>query len=243
MKIPFLKTTEETPGTSGDRWSLFRGGDPIFNEQFKAASAKFEYRANALGSKVVAVTSSIAGEGKSVSAANLATHLASTGRKKVLLVDVDLRKCDLTRGMGINPTPGLSEYLGGSATLQQILQKSESPGLFLIPGGKRIPEPWGLINGEPFRKLLENARAHVDIVLIDTPPIVPVSDTLSLRDFVDAFLLVYRLGFTPYPILRQAVDEVGKKKLFGVLLNGARRKSEEYYRQYYGDYYKKPETP
>jgi capsular exopolysaccharide synthesis family protein len=222
-----------------DRESDFHRSDPMFVEQVKSLSSRFEYRIETLKCKVVAVTSTVAGEGKTVTAVNLATDLASSGRKKVLLVDVDLRKCDLAKGLGVPPVPGLSEYLAGSASLKEILQKSPVKGLVVIPGGMRIAVPWDLLSGERFRDFHKAVRDHFDVVLMDTPPVIPVSDTHALRDLVDGFVLVYRLGHTPHPLLKQAMDDIGEKKLLGVVLNGVEPQSERYYQRYYGGYYTK----
>ncbi len=243
MKTLFsLPKKEEEPEAVADRASLFPGTDPMFVEQYKTFCARFEYRAAVLGHKVVAVTSAIAGEGKTVSSMNLAANLASSRRKKVLLVDVDLRKSDLARGMNIPPVPGLTELLSGAVEIGAVLRESAAPGLAVITGGMRVAAPWELITGGRFRAFLQEMRGRFDVVLLDAPPIIPVSDTLTLRDLVDGFVLVYRLGFTPHPLLRQVLEEIGEKKLLGVLLNGAAPQSEKYYQRYYGRYYKKTET-
>jgi len=229
----------EDPESVEDRASLFPGTDPMFVEQYKTFCARFDYRAGVLGHKVFAVTSAIAGEGKTVSSMNLAANLASSRRKKVLLVDVDLRKSDLAKGMRIAPVPGLTEFLAGAAEAPDILREAAVPGLDVITGGMRVQAPWEMITGERFRSFLKEMREVYDVVLLDAPPIVPVSDTLTLRDLVDAFIVVYRLGFTPHPLFRQTLEEIGEKKLLGVLLNGAPPQSERYYQRYYGRYYKK----
>jgi len=241
MNIPFLKRREDPSGEPAGRESRFLRTDPMFVEQFKSLSSRFEYRIDVLDCKVIAVTSAVAGEGKTVSAVNLAMNLASSGRKKVLLVDVDLRKCDLAKGVGVPPVPGLTEHLAGSAGMKEILRNSVAPGLSVIPGGMRVSAPWELLSGVRFRDFLKETRDRFDLVLLDTPPVVPVSDTHALRDLVDGFVLVYRLGFTPHPLFKQAIDDIGEKKLLGVVLNGVEAESERYYLRYYGKYYTAPE--
>jgi capsular exopolysaccharide synthesis family protein len=240
MKIPFLNHREEPSGMPS-RASLFRSTDLIFNEQFKNFSARFEYNVDVRGLKTVAVTSSIAGEGKTVSTVNLAMNLASTGRKKVLLVDFDLRKSDLARGLRIPPRPGMAEYLSGSASLEDTIRYGLAKGLHVIPSGAQIAAPWELITGDRFRGFLKDIRDTYDVILLDTPPIVPVSDSLALREVVDGFILVYRLGYTPHTLFRRTMEDIGEPKLLGVLLNGEEPQSQRYYQRYYGKYYMKPE--
>ncbi|MBI5118526.1 CpsD/CapB family tyrosine-protein kinase [Candidatus Poribacteria bacterium] len=213
-------------------------GDPRFLEQFRALRAKFEYKAETLKLKVVAMTSAIAGEGKTISCANLAINLASSGRKKVLLIDVDLRKSDLAGALHISPLPGLSEYLIGSAAVEGIVRNSVVPGMQVIPGGAKITAPADLLAGERFRGFLAAIRSRFDIVLLDTPPILPVADTLGLRNQVDGFIFVFRAGFTPYTMLKQAVEEIGETNILGVVLNGVEPQSCKYYERYYGKYYR-----
>ena len=240
MNISSLDRWGDLLGKPADRESRDLRSDPMFVEQFKTLSSRFEYRINALQCKVIAVTSAIAGEGKTATAVNLATDLSSSGRKKVLLVDVDLRKCDLAKRLGVPPVPGLSEYLAGSISLKEILQKSPVKGLVVIPGGLRIAVPWDLLSGERFRTFHDAVREHFDIVLLDTPPVIPVSDTHALRELVDGFVLVYRLGHTPHPMFRQALDDIGKKKLLGVVINAVERESKKYYQRYYEKYFAEP---
>jgi len=214
--------------------------DPIYLEQIKAMGAKFEYKIDMLKIKVVAVTSAVAGEGKTTSCAQLAMNLVMAGRKKVLLIDADLRKSDLAKGMNLPAVPGLSEFLRGSAATKDIVRNSFLPGLYIIPAGTRVDEPANLLAGEKFRAFLGEVRGHFDIILLDTPPILPVADTLSLRDQVDGFLFLYRAGFTPYTLMRQAAEEVGEEKVLGVVLNGVTQQKQKYYSRYYGKYYHKP---
>jgi len=245
MKLSFLlsKWKKEEMGVS----TILKKGDadPFFGEQFKALKAKFEYKADMLKLKVVAVTSAIAGEGKTLSCANLAMNLASSGRKKVLLIDVDLRKADLARGLNIPPLPGLSEFLSGTVSLKDVLRNSLIPGLYVIAAGTRISAPADLLTGDKFRSFLADIREHFDIILLDTPPILPVADTLSLKDQVDGFIFLYRTGFTPHHMFKQAIEEIGEKNIIGVVLNGVEPHKEKYYQRYYGKYYKKstPEEP
>ena len=240
MKIPFLNGKRPVLAKGGQATPVGKGeADPVYVEQFKALRAKLEYKMDMLNCRVVAVTSAVAGEGKTASCANLAMNLASAGRKKVLLIDTDLRKSDLARFLKLDPLPGLSEYLAGSAGLKEIVRNSVIKGLYVIPAGTRIAAPADLLAGEKFRAFLQESRNSFDVILLDTPPIIPVADTMSLRDQVDAFVFLYRAGFAPQALFRHAVEEIGDKKILGVILNCVEPQKERYYQKYYGKYYRK----
>jgi protein-tyrosine kinase len=211
--------------------------DSFYLEQFKALRAKLEYKVNEQKIKVLAVTSAIAGEGKTLSSVNLAMNLASAGRRKILLVDVDLRKSDLGRELDIDPYPGLREFLGGSGVLKDIVRKTVVPGFYIVPGGKPIADPSPLLAAEKIRNFFGKVREQFDVILLDTPPIIPVADTLSLRDQVDGFIFLYRADFTPYPMLREALEELGEANILGVVMNCLEPQKQKYYQRYYGKYY------
>ncbi|MBI5575806.1 MAG: CpsD/CapB family tyrosine-protein kinase [Deltaproteobacteria bacterium] len=214
-------------------------GDVIFNEQFKALRAKFEYKLDMMKLKVVAVTSAIAGEGKTTTCINLATNLVAAGRRKVLLIDLDLRKSDLARTMNISPLPGMSEYLQGTVSVKDIMRNGGVPGLYVIPSGMKATVAAELLTGDRFRAFLKDISGHFDVVLLDTPPIVPVADTLGLQDQVDGFVFIYRIGLTPHQLFANAIEDIGANKVVGVVLNGVEPKRQKYYERYYGKYYKK----
>lgn len=247
MKLPFRKHD----GRSRDRREMppFPGSannDLFFLEQFKALRAKVEYKIDMLKYRILAVTSAVAGEGKTLTSANLGMQLASVGRKKVLLIDVDLRKSDLSRVLSVRPLPGLSEFLFGSVELRDIIRHSPVPGLDAIPGGTRLANPTDHLAGERFRSFLReigsrgnSSQPEYDVVILDTPPVLPVADTLALKDLVDAFIFVFRTGFTPHKLFQQALEETGDRNVLGVVLNGVEPQSQYYYRRYYGTYYRK----
>ena len=238
MKFPFFQKNSTTPDARRPV-DLFAVGreDPFFHEKFKGLRAMVEQKADLHQMRILGITSSIAAEGKTVTCAQLGRSLASTGRKKVLLVDVDVRKADLTHGMGARRTPGMTEYLLGGATLQQIINATRIPNLSLITSGIVVNSPADLLAGEKFKSFLQEIRTSYDMILLDTPPVLPVADTPTIRELTDGFIFVYRTGFTPYTMLRQAMEELGEKNVLGAVLNGVEVASDSYYRKYYGSYY------
>jgi len=213
--------------------------DHNYHEMFKALRAKIEYKTDMVDLRLLAITSAVAGEGKTLTAINLAANMASTGRKKVLLADMDLRKGSVAGMLGIAKTPGMSEYLFGKASRPEILRSTTVPGLFIITAGKTVTSPADILAGDRFRTFLRDIRGEFDLIVLDTPPILPVPDALTISEQVDSFIMIFRLGHTPHQLFRQALEEVGAQKVMGVVLNGAEKKSDRYYSRYYGKYYRK----
>ncbi len=238
IQFPFFGRNGKPPGKRGP-YDIFAVGkeDPLFLEKFKGLRAVVEQKVDLHQMKLLGITSSVAGEGKTLCCAHLGRSLANTGRKKVLLVDVDIRKSELTRGMGARRTPGLTEYLLGGATLQQLIHPTRIPNLSLVTSGIEVSSPADLLAGDPFKSFLREIRGQFDAILLDTPPVLPVADTPTIRGLADGFLFVYRAGFTPYTLLRQAIEELGEKHVLGAVLNGVEAASPGYYRKYYGSYY------
>lgn len=239
MKITPLADRKEAEYTMAnspvfDMWKI----DPLYSEIFKGLRAKVEYKIDMVELRVLAVTSAVAGEGKTLTAINLAVNMASTGRKRVLLMDLDLRKASIARMLGMPAGPGLSDFLWGTVTREEVIRKATVPGLFIVPGGKTISSPADMLAGEKFRSFLRDLRGNFDLVIIDTPPVLPVPDALTISEQVDAFIMLFRLKHTPHHLFRQALEELGERKIMGVVLNGEEKKSDKYYSKYYGKYYK-----
>lgn len=216
--------------------------DLHYLECFKVFRAKFESRAG-MRLKVVAITSAIAGEGKTSTGAHLAENLASGGRRKVLLVDADFRKADLSRGMGIPTEPGFSDFLNGTVGMNDIIRPSSKKGLHLIPTGSEVENPANLFAGEKFQTFLKKVREDFDFVILDTPPVLPVADTITMRESVDGFIFVLRAGFTPVEMFQSAIAELGADKVIGAVLNGVELMKEKHYQKYYGSYYYRQTAP
>jgi len=238
IKLPFFRHNGKPPAAHPVNILAVGEEDPLFGEKFKGLRAMVEQRLDLHQVKLLGITSSVAGEGKTVTCANLGRSIASTGRKKVLVVDVDIRKAGLTRGMGVDRSPGLTDHLLGGAPLQQIIRNTVVPNLSLVSTGMEVNSPGDLLAGDKFKAFLSEIAQLYDAILLDTPPVLPVADTPTIRDLIDGFLFVCRAGSTPYTMVRQAIEELGEKYVIGAVLNGVEGQSEGYYQKYYGDYYR-----
>ncbi len=197
--------------------------------------------------KTILVSSPGPGEGKSLTVANLAVTMARMGAK-TLVVDTDLRRPRLHRAFHNEKEPGLSEFLVGdgdrpSASFSDFVRETEVENLYLFPSGKRPPNPAELLSSHRMRQLVDELRPEFDMILFDSPPIVPVTDaTLLASEIADIVLLVVRSGETRREIAQKAQELLEKvnANIFGVVLNTidyAKRYGSYYYYYYYHYYY------
>jgi capsular exopolysaccharide synthesis family protein len=172
--------------------------------------------------KVIVVTSSVATEGKSITALNLACTLAEDAGKRVVVVDADLRKPVLHKLLGIDNQRGLADYLGGGTMLEMVIQRSRMPNLWAMPAGRVPPNPAELLGGKRMDDLLSRLRRDYDWVVIDTPPVVSTGDTAVVAPRADGTLLVVRMERTPREVVRHAVELLKKAKanIVGTVLAG-----------------------
>jgi polysaccharide chain length determinant protein (PEP-CTERM system associated) len=182
-----------------------------------------------------ALTSALPGEGKSTLSAGLASALGREPRRRVLLVEADLRRPSLTKTLGLPPAHGLSEWLNG--TLDYLPVRYVEPGgFFLVAAGQtdlRRPE---LLGSPRMDAVLKAARRLFDQVLIDAVPVLPVADTVLMQDLVDGFQLVVRSRRTPRDAIHETLAKLRSDRILAVVFNGHREYKSSYknygYRQY-----------
>jgi len=181
------------------------------------------------------VTSSGPQEGKSTTAINLAITMALTG-SRVLLVDADLRKPRLHKVFGGGNAFGLSNLIGGATEVGPALQATEVPTLMVMPSGPIPPNPSELLGSARMGKLLALLREKFDRVIIDTPPLIAVTDATVLAARADGVILVIKAGHTGRTIVRRGKKQLEdvQARIIGAVLNQVDvRKSAYYYSQYY----------
>ncbi|HEX5715111.1 MAG TPA: polysaccharide biosynthesis tyrosine autokinase [Thermoanaerobaculia bacterium] len=170
--------------------------------------------------KVVAVTSAVASEGKSATATNLSVVMAQLGRR-VLIVDADLRKPRLHEVLQVSNRAGLVSYLTGNADFESIISRTSVPNLFVMPAGPNPPNPSELLASDRMQELVRMARSRFDFVVIDTPPILPVTDAALVGTLVDGVTLCLRAGKVTRDEARSCRDRLqfAGIKVLGVVLN------------------------
>jgi len=186
----------------------------------------------------VVITSAIAGEGKSTTAANLAAAFAWEGRR-VLLIDADLWRGRLHRLFATRRSPGLADCLLQDKPLPEAIRTTDIKTLWFMPGGKTAGPPSDLLTRVRMPRLLEQLREHFDLVLIDTPPVLTAAETAVLSTSADGVVLVVRAGHTDREAVQHAVREINAVggRLVGAVLNDPKELTRKYGPSYYKSYY------
>jgi capsular exopolysaccharide synthesis family protein len=190
---------------------------PASLEQFRKLGATLHEMQRLRGTRVVMITSAVAGEGKSFTAANIAITLSASYGRQVLLVDADLRRPALHELFGAPVDEGLTTGLASAD--RQIPIWRMSPTLGLIPAGPPEPDPMKALTSPRMRALVEEACSTFDWIIIDTPPLDALADAALLVSLADGVILVTAAGTTPCQVVQSAVDGIGRTCLLGVVLN------------------------
>jgi capsular exopolysaccharide synthesis family protein len=186
--------------------------------------------------KKLLVTSPLAGDGKSTILLNLATALSERGKRSVLVIEADLHHSTLAEILKLRPWAGLTECLqDDSISPLSHIRRVEPLGWHLLPAGEPRRNPTELLQTQALGVILKTVSASFDWVLIDSPPVVPLTDSVGLQQHVDASLLVVRAGRTPREAIEQSIGLLGKKNIIGIVMNGIERRHQPYYQQQYND--------
>jgi len=215
---------------------LFTLADPgsAYSEELRGLRTAILLSRGGAPPKVILITSSIAGEGKSTLAANLAALLAQQG-KRVLLVDADLRSSVLHNVFETENKAGLSDLLtkevGSEAAFDHFLQVPLVPGLNLLPAGRIPPYPSELLGSEQMSTLVQLWRERFDFIILDGAPVLPVTDSVVVAPLADQILLVARHGMTERSLLERSfrlLQSRTPETSIGVVVNAIKRTSDSY---------------
>jgi succinoglycan biosynthesis transport protein ExoP len=201
------------------------------SESFKMCRTNINYMIKDDQQKVLMLTSSVASEGKTTTCSNLAVTIAQE-HKKVLLIDGDLRKPNLYKMFKVTMMPGLTDILYGKYTLQEAVQQiPEVPGLDLLVAGRVTSMTTELLGSVSFHKLIEEARESYDVIIIDAPPVLNVSDTIIISKQVDKVLFVVAMEGTNKSLVKEAKRALEKVsvKMMGMILTNMSINPRSYY--------------
>ena len=209
-------------------------------ESYKAIRANLSFLLSSAKNNVVVITSPNSGEGKSTTAANMAIAFAQLG-ERVLLIDADMRRSSLHKKLKTDNSEGLSNILAGMARVEDCI-KPVNENLFFLSSGRVPPNPSELLGSAEFAALIDKVSPAYGCVIIDTPPINVVSDTLVAAPHTAGIVLVVRDGQTHNDDIRRVIDaaEFANIKILGTVINGTKRSSARSYRsdsQYYKNRY------
>lgn len=187
--------------------------------------------------RTILVTSPSAAEGKTTTAANLAVSVAQQGLR-VALIDCDLRRSRIHSLFGIGKQPGLTDYLVGTHRPLDVVHRTTVPNLIVIPAGAFPPNPADLLGVPRMRQLLDALRDGVDLVIVDSPPVLAASEATILGTQVDGVMLVVRAGKTQREAAQQAIEQVSRigARVVGIVINDPDETVTDHYYDYYYDY-------
>lgn len=223
------------------------GGEIPFTalESYKLLRTKLQFSfAEGDGCRVIGVTSALSGEGKSLTAINLAYSLSELG-KRVILIDADMRRPTLAKKLSIKNEPGLSSCLTGQRDLNNLLQNCGIAGnekaFRVIAAGQNPPNPVELLSSNRMDVMLETLRKHYDYIILDMPPVTEVSDVLAVANKLDGVLLVVRHNMCNRTVLNSTVRQLAfvNAKVLGVVYNGVNEEVDGYFKKYYKRYYQR----
>jgi capsular exopolysaccharide synthesis family protein len=186
--------------------------------------------------KTLLITSALPDDGKSTVTLNLATALAERGQRRVLLLEADLHKSCLVEKLGLKTWGGLAESLHDGLDPLFGVRRVDPFGWHLLPAGEPPRNPTELLQTPGFAAALQRLAPHFDWILIDSPPVVLLTDAISLQQHVDGTVMVVRAGRTPREAVGQAITLLDVKKINAVVLNGVEARNHLYsrYQSYEG---------
>jgi capsular exopolysaccharide synthesis family protein len=203
-------------------------------ESYRALRTRLMRLQGRSGSRSIVISSTRSGEGKTLTALNLGLSYAHLQDERVLVVDADLRTGGLTELLNNPSGPGLAEILGGEAQYEEAILATELPNLHVLGAGRSAVSPPELFSGDRWKEFVGWASECFTIVLIDSPPLLSLSDTELITAACDGVLLVVRARSTLREQLQESCAHIDSKKLLGLVFNATDGQDKESYYVAYG---------
>lgn len=250
MELPMLGLIPAIRGERGSR----RAADPTVGrlithadprspvaEAYRSMRTNLAFARAQHSPQAIVIASPGPSDGKSTTVANLAITFAQQGQR-TLLIDADLRRAVLDKAFSVPRSPGLSEVIIGEAVLTDVVHETGVPNLSIVASGRFPPNPAELLGSARMQEILQDAKARFDVVLLDSPPLLAVTDAAVLSTMVDGVVLVIRTERTKREAVRRALGHVRsvRGRLLGAVLNDVDMRSGAYYGScghYYYSYY------
>lgn len=239
LKLPLLGLV---PAVGGSKVPVLLNPVPHdFGEAFRSLRTSLVFTNGTDGKRMIAVTSTQPLEGKTTTACNLAVALA-LGGSRVMLIDADMRRPGLHRTMGLQNEVGLSHVLTGQARVREAVQRTSEPNLYVMTAGRTPPNPSELLSSARMQNLVANLQAGpFDWVIIDTPPVLAVTDAVIVAPYVSGLVFVIGAEMTRRAHAERAIETIqsGRPNIIGAVLNRVDlNRNKYYYSRYYGYHYK-----
>lgn len=241
MKIIKKKKPDKKIRNTNSKRLLLNDGSPfLVQEAYKALRTNVVFSLPGSETRVIGLTSSEPGSGKSINAINLAISFGQIG-KKVILVECDLRLPTVAVKLGIKGQPGITDLLAGEATLSSVIKKVDKYGLHVLPAGSIPPEPTVLLESKQMQALISGLKKYYQYIIIDLPPVTTVTDAAIMSRYIDGFLLIARSGSSEHRAIAEMLNtlRLADAKIIGFVYNDASVQDSHYYGKYYKSYAKK----
>jgi capsular exopolysaccharide synthesis family protein len=215
VKMPFIGGVGHRK--EDDRLVVIDSPKSAIAESFRALRSNLNYFLARVEKPIVVVSSSISGEGKTFTTINLASVVAMSG-KKTIIIGADLRKPRIFSDFNLSNEAGLSTYLAGLSDFNAIVQTTRQENLFVVSGGPVPPNPAELLMSTRMLQFIEEAKEQFDYIIIDTPPLAIVADALALTSIADHTIFIVRQNYTPKLVLHSVKDSYESKRIGNISL-------------------------
>ena len=243
LGLPFLGIVPALFEDGIDNPLISNGVPNNFAESFRSVRTNLLFSSAEKGGRTVVITSTGPGEGKTVVATNLAVALAQAGQR-VLFIDADMRRPQAHRTFDLPREPGLSNVLVGNAKASESVRKTTVPGMWMLPAGLHPPNPAELLGSKRFKDFMVSVAQHFDWVIIDTPPVMTVTDASLVAHEATGVVFVVGAEMTSRHAAQRALEQLehAKARFVGAVLNRVDLQHHayyysQYYRREYGVYY------
>ena len=211
-----------------------KGISPASVEQYRRLATALHGLQQQHKIKSLMITSSVPSEGKTLTSTNLALTLSESYGRRVLLIDCDLRRPFVHELFGLANTAGLGDGLRSPESVLPLIEVT--PKLTVLPAGRPDSDPMAGLASERMRDLVKEASQRFDWVILDTPPVGMISDANLVAALVDGVVLVIGAGTTPYQLVERTINEIGRDRIIGTVLNRVDKEAtptQDYYQHYY----------
>lgn len=214
-----------------DKLVAYHAPQSVEAEVFKVLRTNLLFPQQGDPPRKILVTSALPNDGKSFVAANLAISIAKGVEEYVMLIDCDVRRPTIHSLFGYGNVAGLSEHLTNGMDVQKILLKTAVPKLTLMPSGSQPQNPTELLSSRKMKNFLNEAANRYDdrFILIDSPPPSVAAETSAMLQVVDGVIVVVKAGTTPKSAVNETLDQIGKEKVVGIVLNYCDSQVKKYY--------------